>query len=66
MAHSCPDCGCTCYCCGDIDDIDFGETFSGCTCCLGKDERDDYDDFESMDEGDENSGLYPPDEAEGR
>lgn len=21
MAHECPDCGCTCYCHGDIDDV---------------------------------------------
>lgn len=21
MAHSCPDCGLTCHCCGDIDDL---------------------------------------------
>jgi hypothetical protein len=50
MAHSCPDCGSTCYCCGDIDDIDFGETFAGCTCCLHEDKREDdyeaYDDYE--------------------
>ena len=44
MAHTCPDCGLICHCCGDIDDIDFGECFDGCTCCLGKDDRDDYDD----------------------
>jgi len=25
MAHTCPECGQTCYCCGDIDDIDWGE-----------------------------------------
>jgi ssDNA-binding Zn-finger/Zn-ribbon topoisomerase 1 len=44
MAHTCPDCGITCYCNGDIDDIDFGD-WDGCThyeeC---KDEYDEWDD----------------------
>jgi len=49
MAHSCPECGQTCYCGGDIDDIDFGETFSGCDCCLGKDNTEGFDDDYLMD-----------------
>lgn len=28
MAHTCPECGCLCHCCGDIDDVDFGEISS--------------------------------------
>lgn len=52
MAHECPECGSACYCCGDIDDIDFGVTFSGCTCCLGKDDPgDDWDDYDDIPEG---------------
>lgn len=52
MAHSCPECGITCYCCGDIDDIDFGESEPGCTCCLDKwdDDEDDYDDYDDRDD----------------
>jgi hypothetical protein len=26
MAHDCPECYCLCHCCGDIDDINFGES----------------------------------------
>ena len=36
MAHTCPDCGLTCHCGGDIDDIDFGddsEEAIACTHC---------------------------------
>lgn len=40
MAHTCPDCGCSCHCRGDIDDIDFGEAMD-CTCCLFDDEFED-------------------------
>ena len=33
--HSCPECGSACYCGGDIDDIDTGDTEAedNCTCC---------------------------------
>ena len=33
--HSCPECGQACYCGGDVDDIDTGDTESSdnCTCC---------------------------------
>lgn len=43
MAHSCPVCGCTCHCGGDIDDIcfDSNEELDSCTCC---------DEFEEDDE----------------
>jgi hypothetical protein len=39
MAHTCPDCGCTCHCHGDIDDIilDNDEDISCCTHCSGTD-----------------------------
>lgn len=33
MAHTCPECGVTCHCGGDIDDIDFGEPDGYCSCC---------------------------------
>lgn len=35
MSHSCPDCGMTCYCNGDIDDclFDFEEDVIACTHC---------------------------------
>ena len=35
MAHTCPDCACTCYCHGDIDDmvLDDDEDISCCTHC---------------------------------
>lgn len=50
MAHTCPRCGQVCHCCGDIDDIEFGEAdfckrdHSGCT-----DEDEDWDDDEGYD-----------------
>jgi hypothetical protein len=28
MSHTCPECGSLCHCCGDIDDVDFGERSS--------------------------------------
>lgn len=40
MAHTCPICGMTCHCGGDIDDICFGESDEFCTHC-------DYDEDES-------------------
>lgn len=51
MAHSCPECGCACYCGGDIDDICFDEAPSGCSCCLGSDfdEDEDYE-YDERDE----------------
>lgn len=52
MAHSCPECGCTCYCNGDIDDcvFDFDEDVAACTCCAGEREDDD-DDWGEWDDG---------------
>ena len=43
MAHTCPVCGMTCHCNGDIDDIclDLEEDILACTHC-----PDDEDDFE--------------------
>jgi hypothetical protein len=40
MAHECPECGYTCHCRGDIDDLVL-EPSLPCTCCLDK-----YDDEE--------------------
>lgn len=44
MAHTCPECGMTCYCNGDIDDLclDFEEDVLACTHC----DSDDMGDFE--------------------
>lgn len=50
MAHSCPDCGSTCYCGTDIDDclFDFDEDIEACTHCLGRGDEypDEWDDFD--------------------
>jgi hypothetical protein len=37
MAHTCPECGMTCHCNGDIDDLclDFDEDVLACTHCDG-------------------------------
>jgi hypothetical protein len=37
MAHTCPECGCTCHCHGDFEDIilDTDENYITCTHCLG-------------------------------
>ncbi len=51
MAHTCPNCGCTCYCHGDIDDINFGETRLDCDCC--NEFEDDFDDGPDDEEFDE-------------
>lgn len=46
MAHICPDCGFSCHCNGDIDDICFGERYD-CRCdCSDWNEDDDYDFYE--------------------
>lgn len=44
MAHSCPECGQTCYCGSDIDDclFDFDEDVEACMHACG-DEKDDDD-----------------------
>ena len=52
MAHTCPDCGCQCYCNGDLDDIclDTSESVNSCKhylqpeCSMGKENADDYRD----------------------
>lgn len=31
MAHSCPDCGSSCFCRGDSDSVDYGD-WDGCEC----------------------------------
>lgn len=47
MAHSCPECGMTCYCNGDIDDIllDEDDAINRCDHCSPFDD-DDWDDDE--------------------
>lgn len=49
MAHSCPDCGSTCYCRGDIDDclLDFEHDIINCIHCPLEDleEDDPLDDY---------------------
>lgn len=44
MAHTCPDCGMTCHCNGDIDDLclDFEDDVMACTHCYDF-ETDDFD-----------------------
>lgn len=49
MAHSCPECGLTCYCGGDIDDciFDFDEDVETCEHCFDReDDEDEYDNDE--------------------
>jgi hypothetical protein len=46
MAHECPECGCRCFCHGDIDDLTLGIR-NDCQCCW-----DDDDDEEDYDDGD--------------
>lgn len=47
MAHECPECGMTCYCNGDIDDVCFDdpEYMMICTCCSDEDDDDMASDF---------------------
>ena len=49
--HSCPECGCACYCNGDIDDIDAGDenAENNCDHCadsIGNEEPEDWHDYE--------------------
>ena len=37
--HDCPECGCACYCGGDIDDIDTGDEEAQYNCTHACDER---------------------------
>jgi len=48
MAHTCPECGQTCHCGGDIDDLilDFDEDVIGCTHCSDEDMEEYWDDME--------------------
>ena len=50
MAHTCPVCGMTCHCNGDIDDLclDFEDDVMACTCC--DEEYDDEDDFSCLED----------------
>ncbi len=49
MAHTCPDCGVKCHCCGDIDDLVFGVEY-GCVHCETDGDRDENDDDDWEDE----------------
>ena len=44
MAHTCPECGCTCHCHEDIDDIvlDNDEDIITCEHCLSNLDEDDF------------------------
>ncbi len=48
MAHTCPVCGATCYCNGDIEDIclDLEDVVMACTHCYDEDEYDFEDEFD--------------------
>ena len=54
MGHFCPDCGMSCHCHGDIDDIIFDRLpTGGCDCCAFRDDDDGCDDDGwDSDEGD--------------
>ena len=49
MAHDCPECGMSCYCNGDIDDINFGERWD-CKCALTNQNCCGYEDYEEEDD----------------
>lgn len=53
MAHSCPDCGSTCYCGSDIDDclLDDEEDVNACTHCPIQDDDTYEPDDESWEGG---------------
>jgi hypothetical protein len=59
MAHSCPDCGSTCYCNGDIDDLllDDDDDVNACTHYLQREcdgfERDEDEDEDESDLGED-------------
>jgi len=44
MAHECPNCGLTCFCGGDIDDILFIDPIYNCGHCLENDHENDFED----------------------
>lgn len=46
MAHECPKCYLTCYCNGDIDDINFGESNNYCSHCEDEDNDEDYTEYD--------------------
>lgn len=50
MAHPCPDCGCVCYCGGDIDDCSFEGTAEQAACRHCDDLDDQMED--ALDDGD--------------
>ena len=63
MAHTCPICGATCYCNGDIDDIclDREEDINACVCCDDMDDLDDcHEDDYPFDDDDEPEPLQLP------
>jgi len=48
MAHTCPECGETCYCNGDIDDILFDDDSDGAIHCIHFEKCERRDDDEDM------------------
>ena len=50
MAHTCPDCGLTCYCGGDIDDICFGDDCEEADRCTHYEQCQDRGDFDYEDD----------------
>jgi len=61
MAHSCPECGQTCYCGSDIDDclFDFEEDVEACTHCLDSVEDERQEDFDFDHEDDNEAEVKP-------
>lgn len=61
MAHTCPECGMSCYCKGDIDDIDFGERWD-CECeyCQEQEHDEEYDYYYDDDEWYEDNADSKP------
>lgn len=64
MAHECPECGMSCHCNGDIDDIFWGED-PNCKCqysewgCGGEHDDDDWDEDEYYNDMDKLNELKP-------
>lgn len=58
MAHTCPECGTICHCCGDIDDIVFDHTEINVACRHWKECEEDDEEYWGEDD-------YDPTEGEG-
>lgn len=57
--HSCPECGLDCYCGGDIDDLQFDDSQQAliCTCCVSRDDEDDFNQEDDYDDFDANREI---------